>query len=96
MSEEEQRARAHPVKELQDLYKGFIGRREWLVLLTGRFRIRFESLLYENQQLKDEVKRLNKVIDKYHEEEIQRQEDEMMDYLIKDEERFNDYSFMED
>ena len=96
MSEEEKRARAHPVKELKDLYKGFIGRREWLALLTDKFRITFESLLTENQQLKDEVKRLNNVIDEYHEEEMLRQEDEMMDYLIKDEERFNDYSFMED
>ena len=96
MSEEEKRARAHPVKELQDFYKGFIGRREQLALLTDKFRITFESLLTENQQLKDEVKRLNNVIDEYHEEEMLRQEDEMMDYLIKDEERFNDYSFMED
>ena len=96
MSEEEKRARAHPVKELEDLYKGFIGRRELLALLTDKFRITFESLLAENQQLKNEVKRLNNIIDEYHEEEMLRQEDEMMDYLIKDEERFNDYSFMED
>ena len=96
MSEEEKRARAHPIKELQDFYKGFIGRREWLALLTDKFRITFESLLTENQQLKNEVKRLNNVIDEYHEEKMLRQEAEMMDYLIKDEERFNDYSFMED
>ena len=56
----------------------------------------FESLLTENQQLKDEVKRLNNIIDEYHKEEMLRQEDEMMDYLIKEEEKFNDYSFMED
>ena len=85
-----------PRIKLQDLYKGFIGRREWLALLTDKFRITFESLLTENQQLKDEVKRLNNVIDEYHEEEMLRQEDEMMDYLIKDEKCFNDYSFMED
>ena len=55
-----------------------------------------EALMEEYERLKDEVKRLNKIIDKYHEEEMERRDREMMDYLIKDEERFNDYSFMED
>ena len=47
-------------------------------------------------QLNEENKKLRNTINEYAEEELQRQEDEMMDYLIKEEEKFNDYSFMED
>lgn len=47
-------------------------------------------------KLNEENKELKNTINEYAEEELQRQEDEMMDYLIKEEEKFNDYSFMED
>ena len=47
-------------------------------------------------KLNEENKKLRNTINEYAEEELQRQEDEMMDYLIKEEEKFNDYSFMED
>ena len=47
-------------------------------------------------KLNEENKELRNTINEYAEEELQRQEDEMMDYLIKEEEKFNDYSFMED
>lgn len=47
-------------------------------------------------KLNEENKKLRNTINEYAEEELQRQEDEMMDYLIREEEKFNDYSFMED
>ena len=47
-------------------------------------------------KLNEENKKLRNTINEYAEEELQRQEDEMMDYLIKEEEKFNDYSFMEE
>ena len=48
------------------------------------------------KKLAEENKELREIIQKYHEEEMERQDREMMDYLIKEEEKFNDYSFMED
>lgn len=50
------------------------------------------SLALKNQKIKE----LEKRIQEYSDAEMQRQEDEMMDYLIKEEEKFNDYSFMEE
>ena len=47
-------------------------------------------------KLNEENKKLRNTINEYAEEELQRQEDEMIDYLIKEEEKFNDYSFMEE
>lgn len=58
MSEEERNARKQPINELKELGKGFTGRREWLVLLTETFRVKFESLLYENDKLKREKQEL--------------------------------------
>lgn len=49
----------------------------------------YDNLLQENE-------RLNKIIEEYSDAEMQREEDEWMDYLIKEEEKFNDYSFMEE
>lgn len=50
------------------------------------------SLAFKNQKIKD----LEKRIQEYSDAEMQREEDEWMDYLIKEEEKFNDYSFMEE
>ena len=50
----------------------------------------------ENKDLKEKIKELEKMIQEYSDAEMQREEDEWMDYLIKEEEKFNDYSFMEE
>ena len=49
----------------------------------------------ENVNLKKERKELINTINLYSREAMEREERELMDYLCKDEERFNDYSFMD-
>lgn len=49
----------------------------------------------ENDKLKKERKEFINTINEYSREAMEREEKELMEYLCKDEERFNDYSFMD-
>ena len=49
----------------------------------------------ENVKLKKERKELINTINEYSREAMEREERELMEYLCEDEERFNDYSFMD-
>ena len=49
-----------------------------------------------NGELKEENKRLYKTIEELSQYENDREEEDMMNYIIEQEEVFNDYSFMED
>ena len=49
----------------------------------------------ENEKLKKERLELINTINEYSREAMEREEQELMEYLIKDEERFNDYSFLD-
>jgi chromosome segregation ATPase len=49
----------------------------------------------ENAKLKKERKELINTINEYSREAMEREERELMEYLSEDEERFNDYSFMD-
>ena len=49
----------------------------------------------ENEKLKKERKELINTINEYSREAMEREERELIDYLCKDEERFNDYSFID-
>lgn len=49
----------------------------------------------ENEKLKKERKELINTINEYSRGAMEREERELMDYLCKDEERFNDYSFID-
>ena len=68
----------------KEIANGFLGRSMYDAIFD-----KIHALITENEQLK-------KTIEEYSKEEQQRQEDEMMDYLIREEEKFNDYSFLED
>lgn len=45
-----------------------------------------------HKKLIKSYKKLNKTLTKLYEENNKREEQEMLDYLVKDEERFNDYN----
>ena len=49
----------------------------------------------ENEKLKKERKELINTINEYSRGAMEREERELMEYLCKDEERFNDYSFID-
>ena len=49
-----------------------------------------------NEELREENKRLYKTIEELSQYENDREEEDMMNYIIEQEEVFNDYSFMED
>ena len=49
----------------------------------------------ENEKLKKERKELINTINEYSREAMEREERELMDYLCEEEEKFNDYSFMD-
>ena len=49
-----------------------------------------------NGELREENKRLYKTIEELSQYEYDREEEDMMNYIIEQEEIFNDYSFMED
>lgn len=62
-----------------------------------------KKLIQENKQLKKENKRLKeqnkfliKDLNELSQYKIDREEEDMMNYLIQEEEKFNDYSFMEE
>ena len=60
----------------------------------------FLRLQKENQringELREENKRLYKTIEELSQYQYDRQEEDMMNYIIEQEEVFNDYSFMEE
>ena len=49
-----------------------------------------------NGELREENKRLYKTIEELSQYEYDREEEDMMNYIIEQEEVFNDYSFMEE
>lgn len=49
----------------------------------------------ENVKLKKERKELINTINEYSREAMEREERELMEYLCEEEEKFNDYSFMD-
>ena len=49
-----------------------------------------------NRELREENKRLYKTIEELSQYEYDREEEDMMNYIIEQEEVFNDYSFMEE
>ena len=49
-----------------------------------------------NGELREENKRLYKTIEELSQYEYDRKEEDMMNYIIEQEEVFNDYSFMEE
>ena len=49
-----------------------------------------------NGELREENKRLYKTIEELSQYEYDREEEDMMNYIIEQEEIFNDYSFMEE
>lgn len=50
----------------------------------------------ENKILREENKRLYKTIEELSQYQYDREEEDMMNYIIEQEEVFNDYSFMEE
>lgn len=44
------------------------------------------------KDLESEIKRLQKIVDEYEKAEIEREEQERLDWLIEQEEVFNDYT----
>ena len=53
-------------------------------------------LINKNQELKEENKRLYNTIEELSQYQYDREEEDMMNYIIEQEEVFNDYSFMEE
>ena len=49
-----------------------------------------------NGELREENKRLYKTIEELSQYQYDREEEDMMNYIIEQEEVFNDYSFMEE
>ena len=88
------------LKELQYLLKiknDYIKELEAYKYNLDRDYLRLEK---ENQringELREENKRLYKTIEELSQYEYDREEEDMMNYIIEQEEIFNDYSFMED
>ena len=55
-----------------------------------------DKVNWENLKLKEENKRLYKTIEELSQYKYDREEEDMMNYIIEQEEVFNDYSFMEE
>ena len=88
------------LKELQYLLKiknDYIKELEYYKYNMDRDYLRLEK---ENQringELREENKRLYKTIEELSQYEYDREEEDMMNYIIEQEEVFNDYSFMEE
>ena len=88
------------LKELQRLLKiqnDYINELEAYKYNMDRDYLRLEE---ENQringELREENKRLYKTIEELSQYEYDREEEDMMNYIIEQEEVFNDYSFMEE
>ena len=88
------------LKELQYLLKiknDYINELEAYKYNMDRDYLRLEK---ENQringELREENKRLYKTIEELSQYEYDREEEDMMNYIIEQEEVFNDYSFMEE
>ena len=74
--------------DLEQEIKGYLEHKDDLIK-------KYFEVKSENVKLKKERKELINTIDEYAREAMEREERELMDYLCKDEERFNDYSFMD-
>ena len=88
------------LKELQYLLKiknDYINELEAYKYNMDRDYLRLEK---ENQringELREENKRLYKTIEELSQYQYDREEEDMMNYIIEQEEVFNDYSFMEE
>lgn len=68
--------------------KGYVEHKDKLIK-------KYFEIKNENEKLKKERKELINTINEYSREAMEIEERELMDYLCKDEERFNDYSFMD-
>lgn len=68
--------------------KGYVEHKDKLIK-------KYFEIKSENEKLKKERKELINTINEYSREAMEIEERELMDYLCKDEERFNDYSFMD-
>ena len=55
-----------------------------------------DKVNWENLKLKEENKRLYNTIEELSQYEYDRKEEDMMNYIIEQEEVFNDYSFIEE
>ena len=73
---------------LEQEIKGYVEHKDELIK-------KYFEIKSENEKLKKERKELINTINEYSREAMEREERELMEYLCKDEERFNDYSFME-
>lgn len=78
-------------KEKGDLeleIKGYVEHKDKLIK-------KYFEIKSENEKLKKERKELIKTINEYSREAMEREERELIDYLCKAEESFNDYSFID-
>lgn len=60
------------------------------------FTTQLYGLYKQSYRLRQENKRLNKSLEELSQYKYDREEEDMMNYLIEQEEVFNDYSFMEE
>lgn len=60
------------------------------------FTTQLYGLYKQSYRLREENKRLNKSLEELSQYKYDREEEDMMNYLIEQEEVFNDYSFMEE
>lgn len=73
---------------LEQEIKGYVEHKDDLIR-------KYFKMKDENEKLKKERKELINTINEYSREAIETEERELMNYLMEDEERFNDYSFID-